>query len=233
MSDYTQQDKSMALVGLYQCSQLVFELATKGRVDNLAYKTCIESLFVDSPKSTLDVYGGEVENIQQGVKTLLAQMSTDQAIKNRNIEITRYVLNLMILAKKLQEQGTPLDKIFNLLETAKMQTEQFGDLHENVIATLARAYSENVSVVSPRIMVNGQDGHLRNPRVANKIRALLLAGIRSALLWYQVGGSRWGLIWSRKKYLQSTQALYRPNSNDSKNDHDNNDDDNGYFNPKD
>ena len=233
MSDYTQQDKTIALVGLYQCSQLVFELATTGRADKLAYKTCIESLFVDSPKSTLDVYGGEVENIQKGVKTLLAQMSSDQAVQNRNIEITRYVLNLMILAKKLQEQGTPLDKIFNLLETAKMQTEQFGELHENVIATLARAYSENVSVVSPRIMVNGQHGHLQNTRVANKIRALLLAGIRSALLWYQVGGSRWGLIWSRKKYLQSTQALYRPNSHDTKEDRDNNDDDNGYFNPKD
>ncbi|WP_321323651.1 high frequency lysogenization protein HflD [Thiomicrorhabdus sp.] len=233
MSDYTQQDKTIALVGLYQCSQLVFELATTGRADELAYKTCIESLFVDSPKSTLDVYGGEVENIQKGVKTLLAQMSSDQAVQNRNIEITRYVLNLMILAKKLQEQGTPLDKIFNLLETAKMQTEQFGELHENVIATLARAYSENVSVVSPRIMVNGQHGHLQNARVANKIRALLLAGIRSALLWYQVGGSRWGLIWSRKKYLQSTQALYRPNSHDTKEDRDNNDDDNGYFNPKD
>ena len=211
MSEYTQQDKTIALIGLYQSSQLVYELATTGKADELAYKTCIESLFVDNPQSTLDVYGGDVQNIQLGVNTLMAQMSSDQAVQNRNIEITRYVLNLMILAKKLQEAGEPLNKIFNVLETAKIQTEQFGDLHENVIASLAKAYSDNVSVISPRIMVNGQHGHLQNARVANKIRALLLAGIRSALLWYQVGGSRWGLIWSRKKYLQATQALYRPN----------------------
>jgi len=214
MSEYTQQDKTLALIGIYQCSQLVYELATTGKADELAYKTCVNSLFMDSPETTLDVYGGTTENIQTGVDTLLAQMSSDQAIQNRNIEITRYVLNLMILAKKLTELGEPLQNIFNILENAKLQTEQFGELHENVIATIARAYSENVSVVSPRIMVNGQHGHLQNARVANKIRALLLAGLRSALLWYQVGGSRWGLIWSRKKYLQTAQALHRPDHSD-------------------
>lgn len=213
MSQYTQQDRTIALVGIYQCSQLVYELATTGKADDLAYKTCINSLFVDSPEDTIGVFGGNVENIQLGVNTLLAQMSSDQAIQNRNIEITRYVLNLMILAKKLKELESPLNSIFGILETAKMQTEQFGELHENVIATLARAYSENVSTVTPRIMVNGQHGHLQNSRTANKIRALLLAGIRSALLWYQVEGSRWGLIWSRKKYLQSAQALHRPKNN--------------------
>lgn len=215
MSQYTQQDRTIALIGIYQCSQLVYELATTGKADELAYKTCINSLFVENPKDTLGVYGGDVENIQLGVNTLLAQMSSDQAIQNRNIEITRYVLNLMILAKKLKELETPLDHIFGILETAKLQTEQFGELHDNVIATIARAYSENVSVVSPRIMVNGQHGHLQNPRTANKIRALLLAGVRSALLWYQVEGSRWGLIWSRKKYLQSAQVLHRPKNDDA------------------
>jgi len=217
MSQYTQQDRTIALVGIYQCSQLVYELATTGKADELAYKTCINSLFVDSPEDTIGVFGGNVENIQLGVNTLLAQMSSDQAIQNRNIEITRYVLNLMILAKKLKELESPLNSIFGILETAKMQTEQFGELHENVIATLARAYSENVSPVTPKIMVNGQHGHLQISRTANKIRALLLSGIRSALLWYQVEGSRWGLIWSRKKYLQSTQALHRPNNNDVEN----------------
>lgn len=212
MSEFTQQDRTIALIGIYQCSQLVYDLATTGKADNLAYKTSIGSLFSNNPKTTLDVYGGDVANIQNGVNTLLAQMSSDQAVQNRNIEITRYVLNLMILAKKLKEQGTPLDNVFSVLENANKQTEQFGELHDNVIATIARAYSENVSTVSPRIMVKGQHGHLQNARTANKIRALLLAGIRSALLWYQVEGSRWGLLWSRKKYLQSAQALHRPAS---------------------
>jgi len=215
MSEYTQQDKTLALIGIYQASQLVYNLATTGKVDEQAYQTCINSLFIENPKDTLGVYGGEVANVQVGVNTLLAQMNSSEAVQSRNIEITRYALNLMILTKKLKELGTPLNNIFNILDTAKAQTEQFGEFHENVIASIARAYSENVSTVSPRIMVNGQDGHLKNPRIANKIRTLLLAGIRSALLWYQVGGSRWGLIWSRKKYLQSAQALHRPDNSDN------------------
>lgn len=214
MSEYKHIDKTIALVGIYQSSQLVYELATTGKVDDLAYKTCINSLFVENPDTTLDVYGN-VYQIQTGVNTLLAQMSSDQAVQNRNIEITRYVLSIMILAKKLKDMDDSIAKVFNVLETAKTQTEQFGELHENVIATIARAYSENISTLTPRVMVNGNGGHLQNPRIANKIRALLLAGLRAALLWYQVGGNRWGLLWSRKKYLQSAQSLHRPdNDND-------------------
>lgn len=226
MSDYTQHDKTIALIGIYQASQQVYQLATSGEADEVAYKACVNSLFIENPNATIDVFG-DVQQLQKGVSTLLAQMSSDQAVQNRNIEITRYVLNLMILAKKLLQDPSALEKIFGVLETAKAQTAQFGEHHENVIATLARAYSENISTLTPRIMVNGHGGHLQNPRIANKIRALLLAGVRAALLWYQVGGSRWGLLWSRKKYLQSAQSLHRPSQNsDSENDDNSDDNDN-------
>jgi high frequency lysogenization protein len=218
MADYTQQDKTLALIGLYQAAQLVYDLATTGKADELAFKTTIQSLFVENPQSTLDVFGDDIANLQVGVKTLLAQMSSDIAVQERNIEITRYVLTLIILQKKLSELGTPFEKIAGILSTATSQRAHFGELHENVIASIARAYTENVSGIKPRIMVNGQHGHLQNPNTANKIRALLLAGIRASLLWSQVGGSRWGLILSRKKYLQAAQALYRPEPNDATND---------------
>lgn len=210
MADYTQQDKTLALIGLYQAAQLVYDLATTGKADELAFKTSIQSLFVENPQSTLDVFGGDIAHLQAGVKTLMAQMSSDMAVQDRNIEITRYVLTLIILQKKLSELGTPFEKIAGILSTTTSQQAHFGPLHDNVIASIARAYTENVSGIKPRIMVNGQHGHLQNPNTANKIRALLLAGIRASLLWSQVGGSRWGLILSRKKYLQSAQALYRP-----------------------
>lgn len=214
MSEYTQQDRSLALIGIYQASQLVYDLATTGKADETAYHTCIQSLFCDNPENTLEVYGGDIANIQVGVKTLLRQMTSEQAMQARNVEITRYVLSLIILQKKLLELGEPLQKISKILETAQSQQAHFGEEHDNVIASIARAYSENISPVRPKVMVNGQHGHLQNPRVANKIRALLLAGIRSALLWNQVGGSRWGLIWSRKKYLHDALALQQ-NSNDT------------------
>ncbi len=209
MSQYSDQDRAIALIGIYQSAKMVFELATTGKTNETAFNTTIQSLFKDNPNDTLDVYGGQVENIQLGVNTLLAQMSPDQTIQNRNVEVTRYVLSMVILEKKLNQIDGKMNNIFNALETAKAQQEHFGEMHENVIASLARCYTENVSDVQPRVMVNGQHGYLQNPATANKIRALLLAGIRSATLWRQVGGSRWGLIWSRKKYLKAAQTLMR------------------------
>lgn len=211
MSHYTDQDKATALIGIYQVAKLVNDLATTGKVDEQAYQTSLASLFVENPESTLDVFGGNAEGIQLGVRTLLSQMGGSGADEMRNLEITRYTLNLILLERSLTKEDGALGKIARILETAKNQQGHFGNWHENVIASLARAYTDNVSNLSPRIMVKGQHGHLQNPQNANKIRALLLAGIRAALLWRQVGGSRWGLLWSRKKYLRSAQSLYRPN----------------------
>ncbi len=201
MTDYTQQDRSLALIGIYQVAQQVYNLATTGKTDELAYHTSIQSLFCENPSKTLDVYGGDLLNLEVGITSLLSQINSGEGNQSRNLEITRYVLSLMILEKKLMKMGEPMQKIARILDVAKSQQAHFGMEHDNVIASIARAYSENVSKVNPRIIVNGQHGHLQNPRIANKIRALLLAGIRSSLLWHQVGGSRWGLIWSRKKYL--------------------------------
>lgn len=210
MADYTQQDRTLALIGLYQVAQQVYDLATTGKTDELAFETSINTLFCDNPETTLDVFGGKVDNIQLGVQTLLAQMKSSQALSERNVEITTYVLSLMILEKNVSSTEGTLDKVARIIASAKSQREHFGEFHENIIATLARAYSENISILTPRIMVNGDHGHLQNNRTASKIRALLLAGIRASVLWRQVGGTRWGLLLSRKKYLKSAQTLYRP-----------------------
>lgn len=214
MSNYTDQDRTLALIGIYQVSKLVFDLATTGKMDEKAFHTSINTLFAENPSSTLDVYGDDVMNIQLGVRTLLSQMGSSDSEEMRNIEITRYALSLIILERNIIKEEGVLDKIAHTLETAKNQRAHFGEWHENVTASIARAYTDNVSTLNPRIMVKGQHGHLQNPHNANKIRALLLAGIRSALLWRQVGGSRWGLLWSRKKYLRSAQALNRATPRD-------------------
>lgn len=210
MTQYSHQDKTLALVGIYQVAQQVYQLATTGNTDENAFHASINSLFCENPTDTLDVFGGNINHLQQGIHALLAQMKSGQVDAQRNIELTKYVLSLMILEKNVSKTEGALGKVSQVIESARIQRGHFGDFHENVIATLARAYSENISTLNPRIMVNGQHGHLQNPKTANKIRALLLAGIRAAILWRQVGGSRWGLIWHRKRYLQTAQALSRP-----------------------
>ena len=72
-------------------------------------------------------------------------------------------------------------------------------LHPRLVEKLAELYTQTISTLTPRIMVNGEHGHLSNPAIAAKVRAALFAGIRSAFLWHQLGGSRWQLLFSRKK----------------------------------
>ncbi|MEQ8953835.1 MAG: DUF489 family protein, partial [Gammaproteobacteria bacterium] len=45
--------------------------------------------------------------------------------------------------------------------------------------------------------------------VANCIRALLLAGIRAAFLWYQLGGRRWRLLLYRKRIQETAHNMRR------------------------
>jgi high frequency lysogenization protein len=65
-------------------------------------------------------------------------------------------------------------------------------------------------------MVQGEPTYLADKARANQIRALLLAGIRAAVLWRQLGGRRWQLFISRRKILETAQQLLeQPTSSDA------------------
>ena len=56
-------------------------------------------------------------------------------------------------------------------------------------------------------MVKGQPLFLQNPDTQNRIRALLLAGIRSATLWAQLGGNRFELMFGRRRIMQDARTF--------------------------
>ncbi len=83
------------------------------------------------------------------------------------------------------------------------------------MAALAGLYKQTLSNLSFRIHVTGNPTHLQNAHTANRVRALLLAGIRGAILWRQVGGKRWHLLINRSRYLKAcTTLLQNPADND-------------------
>ena len=77
------------------------------------------------------------------------------------------------------------------------------------MASLGATYQDTLSTLRLRIQVQGDMRYLQQPDTANRIRALLLAGIRGATLWRQVCGHRWQLLFQRKKLLDATRALLR------------------------
>jgi high frequency lysogenization protein len=48
------------------------------------------------------------------------------------------------------------------------------------------------------VMVQGNPHYLGQPGVVAEIRAILLAAVRAAVLWRQLGGSYWDFLFSRR-----------------------------------
>ena len=95
------------------------------------------------------------------------------------------------------------------LDQIEQQVQHFGVAHENVIAACGGLYQDTISTFRQRIQVHGDMRFLQQPANAAKIRALLLAGIRAARLWHQLGGRRWQLLFSRRKLLNALYPLIR------------------------
>ncbi len=200
----TLTDRTLALGGVFQAAWLVDQVARRGMLPQSEFETCLSSLFETSPPDTEAVYGSRYE-IKRGLQTLTEQLQGDE--DKRNAYIMRYAINLLQLERKLSKRPAMLKKIAEGLDGAAHQIKHFGLTHSNVVARLADIYSQTISTLSPRIMVSGENNHLQNQENANRVRALLLSGIRSAVLWRQCGGRQWQLLFQRKMFMNSAQNL--------------------------
>lgn len=208
---YSNYDKTLALAGIFQAARLVQQIARTGMVDQDVFAASIKSVFRIDAANPEDVYGG-AQNILSGCRTLLNQLGGGESRdSNQEIEVTKYVITIMVLERKLAKHPELLQKIGAGIEKATAQSEHFSMTHDNVIASLADVYAETISTLRPRIMVNGEHNHLSNQDNANKIRALLLAAMRSAVLWRQCGGTRWQIMFKRKTFTDEAERILKHN----------------------
>jgi len=203
---HTQEDRTLALAGIYQAVILVKEVASTGNVADVQLASMLETLFRFDAKNVMDVYG-DTTTVNKGLKALYEQLSGDK--QKIDMDITRYAINLLHLEKILQKSPAMMEKLGSELDETQSKVEYFHISHANIVARLADIYQQNISPVGPKIMVKGEPEFLSQTNIANKVRALLFAGIRSAVLWRQCGGSRWQLLLSRKKYVESAKALLK------------------------
>ena len=193
------ESRTLALAGVFRAAALVNVLANEGTLSDNDLRISIESIFETDPKDTVQVFGN-TNNLLLGFKTLLNQLGKDNS--NRDIDIARYVISMLFLERQLMKNPKILETLFTGVELATRQSEHFSITHENVIANLADLYTRTISELGPRIMVNGEQSYLETTAISNKIRTILLAGIRSAVLWYQLGGRRWHVIFNRRRYQE-------------------------------
>lgn len=212
----------IALSAIAQAATLIDKLARTGYDDKENFQTLVYGLLETSPASTAAVYI-DVGHLKTGLETLryLLQQSSAKANAQQNYaEIMRYCLSILHLERKLGSHPDMLATIGKRLEQVKQQTTHFrpgdepgklhgGLLHENVLANIASIYTDTLSTLRFRVQVNGNPTYLQQELIVHKIRTLLLCGIRAAVLWKQVGGSRFSILLKRKQFTQITSEMLR------------------------
>lgn len=201
------QEQLIALGAVFEAAFLVDKIAKSGQVNEAALGCMLGSLLVRDPQSTLEVFGGDDLNLRDGYRALASALERDATALQR--EPLRYALALLGLERKLAKRDDLLQIIGSRLDQIQLQVKHFGPTHDNVIAATGSLYQDTLSTFAQRIQVQGDIRHLQQPSNASKIRAILLAGIRAARLWRQLGGHRWQLVVSRRKLLEQLYPLLR------------------------
>ncbi|HKL77376.1 MAG TPA: high frequency lysogenization protein HflD [Gammaproteobacteria bacterium] len=198
--------RTLALAGVFQAAGLVRDVARQGHIDRPeALEASVASVFATDPDSVAAVFGGPA-GVRYGLELLAGQLR-GQTRDVRDTDLPRYVIGLTVLERKLARQQGALEALGSGIEAAQRTYDHFGAAHPNVHGRLADLYSEHVSPIGARIMVRGAGDILNDADNVAKVRALLLAGLRAAVLWRQQGGRRYHLLFSRNRYLSTADAL--------------------------
>jgi high frequency lysogenization protein len=198
------KDRTLALAGLFQATELVRQAANHGTWSGYAASSSLQSLFKLEAGTTEEVYGG-TSKVRLGIETMLAVLQGD----NRYTESLRYAVGLLQIERKFRRAGPVQEEVGRRLQNIStlgenLEQHEREDLQAHDISGL---YTDTISHLSPRIVVNGKPQYLKNERTVDWVRTLLLTGLRSAILWNQMGGGRFELMFGRKKIMREAESL--------------------------
>ncbi|HDH08189.1 MAG TPA: lysogenization regulator HflD [Gammaproteobacteria bacterium] len=203
-------DRTLALAGIFQSGTLVHQLATIGRAEEGAIHSSIESLFKIDADDVPSVFSG-TGGVSLGLRTLADFAGSDKT--ETSLTILAYVLSLMHLTHKMLRRPELLEQLSTLIQSVQRQKDYFefmqqdSGINSTLLARFADIYSETISTLQPRIIVKGNPDFLQQNDIVNRIRCLLLAGTRAAVLWEQLGGGRLQFLYRRKQFAAMAEEL--------------------------
>ena len=130
------RNRTLALAALFQTVEGVNQIATTGQVNSELLTQGINSLLMENPNEIEDLYGG-VAGLKTGLEVLLYQLGAGRLTpewKPKNLEATRYAVNLLYLEKKLTADQATFQTVLNGIESAQQQLEFFPLTHPNMVA---------------------------------------------------------------------------------------------------
>lgn len=196
--------RMMAFAGVCLASVCVQQLARRGQVTPPdAAQVLVNSTLIQDAPDTASIYE-PLSALLPGLKVLLRQLDSSG---DKDVEQTRYVVGMLQLERRLMKNPKALGLLGDAIAQIQRQRDTFGFENSDIIANLGSTYSDFISPLGPRIQIQGDSSFLTQPHIQKRIRAMLLAGIRSAVLWRQLGGKRRHVILNRKQMLSATRDL--------------------------
>jgi high frequency lysogenization protein len=200
-------EQTLTLAAVCQVAYWVQKISRSGQVDEDELALLLNSVMITSPENTMEVYGGEISHLKMGLTTLVKHLGNKST--NKDPEITRYVVSLLGLERRLSKHSDKMNALGDRITQSQRQLAHYEITSDTLISSLASIYSDLISPLGTPIQVAGDPVILKQTVNQHRIRALLLAGIRSSVLWRQVGGNRRSILFSRSKVVECAEQLLR------------------------
>ncbi len=195
------QQRVLALAGLAQALKQVRQIAETGQSDHAAVTTALDSVFRIDAVSPEAVYAG-TDALRPGMQ-LLRDYFGNQA---KDQLLPRLALAVLQLERRFVREGDTATRVHEGILDLAPKAQALGSTHPDVLAALGSLYADTVSHLRPRVLVQGNPHYLGQAGVVAEIRAVLLAALRSAVLWRQLGGSLWDFLLRRKDMVAAIEA---------------------------
>lgn len=199
----TIENQTLALGGIFQSVHLCKALATTGVCNTEELEGTLRSILTLSTDRVIDAYGGNSTSIARGLRVLKSQLGGNN--EARDLDVARYALALIQLGTNILKDDNTIEQLRIGISRAQSMEAAIDD--PTMISNFANLYRSGISHLSPRIMISGDPDYLNDNTIASTIRASLLGGLRSVVLWRQCGGTRPKLLLSRNHYLSQADIL--------------------------
>lgn len=201
------EEQTLTLAAICQVAAMVKKIARTGSIHDDDLKVMLNSIVLTSPNHLIEVYDNDVGHLKAGLTVLIEQLGNQT--KDKDPELTRYVVSLLGLERRLATKRNQLSLLGERIEQSQRQLTHYDIMSETLIASLASIYSDLLSPLGTPIQVAGEPDILKQQSNQHKIRALLLAGIRATVLWRQVGGKRRNILFGRGKIVSCAEKLLK------------------------
>ena len=192
------EERTIGLAGVLQACGQVQSLARTGEVEHETAEASQQSILILDAVNTPAVFGG-LRGVRSGLSLLADGIMTSP--KAEMVEVLRYAMALMHLQNQLFRDQQAYSEFGQAVERlSAVSTEELTE-------ACSELYQKFISSMRPQIIVQGEQNYLQRPDIPPKVRTMLLAGIRAAVLWQQKGGSRFKLIWQRTRMQNAARGL--------------------------